>query len=286
MGTGYEVTITNYGGNDCTDDMFKYAVKTAYTIEKYEPLEDAGYYLVTAYPTDLFVAMKDSTYNSHYITCSTFTIEDGVFYNARELSQCSGGESLWTSEIEACDDPELGRIEVEMYVGADSFSFDGTESTRVGDDGCVGITFALNLVIIIVVVVVVIVIVIIIVVCVTRPGKKELPKKTTKGAAKSSKSTEAAPAEASKPAEVPAPTEPVSVTAPAPMPVPEPAAAPAPAPMPAPAPEPAPAPMPAPEPAPAPAPAPAPEPAPAPVPVPAPEPAPVPAPTADVRVEL
>ena len=300
MGTGYEITYTYFGGNDCTDDNFKYAVRTAYTVEKYEPLEEAGYYLVTSHPTDLFVAMKDSTYDSHYISCSTFTIEDGVFYSARDLSQCSGGENLWNSEIEACDDPELGRIEVEMYVGADSFSFDGSESTRVSDDGCVGITFTLNIVIIIVVVIVVIIIVIAIVVCAKRPAKKELPKKATQTAPA---------AETSKPVEVTAPAEPVNVTAepinvtapapepapaPAPAPVPEPAPAPAPAPEPAPVPEPAPAPAPAPAPEPAPVPEPAPAPAPAPVPAPepapapAPEPAPVPAPApaTNVNVEL
>ena len=300
MGTGYEITYTYFGGNDCTDDNFKYAVRTAYTVEKYEPLEEAGYYLVTSHPTDLFVAMKDSTYDSHYISCSTFTIEDGVFYSARDLSQCSGGENLWKYDIEACDDPEVGRVEVEMYVGADSFSFDGLESTRVSDDGCVGITFTLNIVIIIVVVIVVIIIVIAIVVCAKRPAKKELPKKATQTAPA---------AETSKPVEVTAPAEPVNVTAepinvtapapepapaPAPAPVPEPAPAPAPEPAPVPEPAPAPAPAPAPEPAPvpepapAPAPVPAPEPAPAPAPEPAPEPAPVPAPApaTNVNVEL
>lgn len=285
MGTGYEITYTYFGGNDCTDDNFKYAVRTAYTVEKYEPLEgEAGYYMITAHPTDLFVAMKDSTYNSHYITCSTFTIEDGVFYNARDLSQCSGGEGLWDSEIDGCDNPDDGRIEVEMYVGADSFVFDGSESTRVSDDGCVGITFTLNIAIIIVVVLVVIIIVIVIVVCAKRPAKKELPKKATKAApaAESSKPVEvtAPAAETSKPAEVPAPVETINVTAPAPEPAPVPA--PEPAPAPAPVPEPAPAPEPAPVPAPEPAPAPAPEPAP----VPEPAPAPAPAPTTDVHVEL
>ena len=284
MGTGYETTITNFAGNDCTDDNFKFAVKTVYVIDEVKKLEDEeGYYELTAHPTEAYAAMTDSTYNNQYISCSTFTIEDGVFYDVHELAKCSGGESQWASEIDGIANPEDGQIILQMYIGSDSFEFDGSVQTRVSDDGCVGITFTLNLIIIIVVVVVVIIIIIIIAVCAKRPAKKELPKTSAKSASHPSKPVEVpAPtetAEASVP--VPASTEPIQVTAPAPAPepIPAPVPAPAPAPEPAPVPAPAPAPVPAPEPTPAPAPAPAPEPVPAPAPAPAPEPVPTPAPT-------
>ena len=194
MGTDYEVTITNFGGNDCSDDQFKFALKSVYTITSSSQIE-GNRYMITSVPTAISVAMVDSIYDNHYLSCSTFTIEDKTFYDVRTLSQCSGGENLWTSYTDTLDHPEWGELEFEVEVNSDSFVFDSEEKTRVSDDGCTGITFALNLVIIIVVVVVVIIIIVIIVIIVivvalfvlTRVGRRAKAVGGIKG--KSTKST-------------------------------------------------------------------------------------------------
>ena len=227
MGTGYEVTITNFGGNDCSDDQFKFALKSVYTITSSNQIE-GNRYMITSVPTAISVAMVDSIYDNHYLSCSTFTIEDKTFYDVRTLSQCSGGENLWTSYIDTLDHPEWGELEFEVEVNSDSFVFDSEEKTRVSDDGCTGITFALNLVIIIVVVVVVIIIIVIIVVCAKRPAKKQLPKGSAKAAPAEAPAAEAPAAEAPAQAEpldvaVPVAVQPMEVEVPAPAPVPVPA---------------------------------------------------------------
>ena len=285
MGEEYENTISYYTGNDCVDDNLKYAVKTVYTIQSCEKTEE-GYYSVSAYPTKVYAAMIGSTYDSQFLSCSTFTIEDKVFYDVTELSKCNGGGDLWTSYIESCKDPENGRIDFIVEVTSDSFVFDSEDLTRMSDDGCTGITFGANLAIIIVVVIVVIIVIIITVVCARRPAKKELPKKSAKA---TQSAPEPAPEPAPEAAEVPAAVEvpaPAPAEVPAPAPVPAPVPAPEPAPVPAPEPAPVPAPEPAPVPAPEPVPAPAPVPEPAPVPAPEPVPVPAPVPAPEPRVEL
>lgn len=267
MGDGFVVSILYFTGNDCVDSSFSYGIKTTYAIEEVTTTETGRH--VRAYPTASSAAMTSQTYSGVYINCG-FDVEDGVYYDVHQLAECTNGENLWSSEIDSIADKEYGMMEYDFNIDGTTFVFDGTEQTRISDEGCSGITFTLNIVIIVIVVVVVIIIVIIIIVCVRRPKKASLP--VTKGTAAEPEPEAAEPAEPVAPepqgpeatVEVTAPSAPVVVGAPAPEPEPAPAPAPAPEPAPAPAPEPAPAPAPEPVPVPEPAPAPAPEPAPAP----------------------
>ena len=275
MGDEFVISILYFTGNDCVDSSFSYGIKTTYAIEEVTTTETGRH--VRAYPTASSAAMTSQTYSGVYISCS-FDVVDGEWYDVHQLAQCTNGENLWSSEIDSIADKEYGMMEYDFDIDGTTFVFDGTEQTRISDEGCSGITFTLNIIIIVVVVVVVIIIVIIIIVCVRRPKKASLP--VTKGATAEPEPEAAEPAEPVAPepegpeatVEVAASSVPIVVGAAAPAPEPEPVPAPAPEPVPAPKPVPAPAPEPAPAPAPEPAPAPAPEPAPAPAPEPAPAP--------------
>ena len=279
MGDEFVISILYFTGNDCVDSSFSYGIKTTYAIEEVTTTETGRH--VRAYPTASSAAMTSQTYSGVYISCG-FDVVDGEWYDVHQLAECTHGENLWSSEIESIADKEYGMMEYDFDIDGTTFVFDGTEQTRISDEGCSGITFALNIVSVVVVVVVVIIIVVIIIVCVRRPKKASLP--VAKGAT-AEPEPEAAEPEAAEPAaaepegpeatvEVAASSVPIVVGAPASEPAPEPVPVPAPEPVPVPAPEPVP--VPAPEPAPAPAPEPAPAPAPEPAPAPAPEPAPAP----------